>query len=187
MRFCLIAALLWLGCEDNDVQSEFALIETSMGPIAIELFPASAPLAVQNFEGLSRRGYYNGTVFHRVIQNFIIQGGDSTGTGYGGESIWGEPFADEFAKALRYDRPGRVGMANAGPDTNESQFFITLVPTPHLNDKHTIFGQIIEGMDVVEAISEVETDALNRPVQPVIVESVTIMSQEEMTHFLHSG
>ena len=187
---CLAATALWLGCEDDDPddpESEVAFIQTSMGFIAITLFPDAAPLAVQNFEGLARRGYYDGTTIHRAIAEFIIQGGDSTGTGYGGESIWGEPFVDEFDESLRFDRPGRVGMANRGPNTNESQFFITLIPTPHLDDRHTIFGQVSWGMEVVEAISEVQVGSSNRPIEPVIVEKVTILSQEETARLLSTG
>ena len=183
LGFCLVTIVLWLGCEDDGAGSDFALVSTSMGYIGIEMFPDSAPLAVQNFEGLARRGYFDGTIFHRVIANFFIQGGDSTGTGYNGESIWGEPFADEFDASLRFDRFGRVGMANSGPNTNKSQFFIALVPSPHLNDRHTIFAQVVNGEDVVEAIGEVDVDSRDRPIQPVIVERVRIMSRRELDRY----
>ena len=189
LSVCLAVAPLWLGCDDDDghPESEVAYLQTSMGFIAITLLPDSAPLAVQNFEGLAARGYYDGTKIHRVIADFFIQGGDSTGTGFGGESIWGEPFVDEFDESLRFDRPGRVGMANAGPNTNTSQFFITLIPTPHLNDRHTIFGEVLSGMDVVEAISEVQVDSRDRPIEPVIVKKVTILSREETDRLLSTG
>lgn len=189
LSVCLASALLWLGCDDDDgpPESEVAYIQTSMGFIAITLFPDAAPLAVENFEGLAARGYYDGTKIHRVIAGFFIQGGDSTGTGFGGESIWGEPFVDEFDASLRFDRPGRVGMANAGPNTNTSQFFITLVPTPHLDDRHTIFGQVLSDMEIVKAISEVDVDSRDRPIEPVIVEKVTILSQEEAARLLSTG
>ena len=116
-----------------------AVIKTNMGTIEIELFAKETPKTVENFVGLANKGYYNGVIFHRVIENFMIQGGDPTGTGRGGDSFWGGKFADEIVPALKHDVPGVLSMANAGPNTNGSQFFITLVATPWLDGKHTIF------------------------------------------------
>src|SRR5512145_1141014 len=120
------------------------------GEFVAELFDDQAPKTVNNFVFLARDGYYNGTTFHRVLDGFMAQGGDPTGTGMGGP---GYQFEDEFSPDLTFDRPGLLAMANSGPNTNGSQFFITYAPTPHLNGLHTIFGQIIEGMDVVNAIT----------------------------------
>jgi peptidylprolyl isomerase len=174
----LILSLLVISCgDDGPPGTEIALLKTSFGTIEMSFHPAQAPLAVENFKGLIRRGYYDGVTFHRVIRDFMIQGGDPTGTGFGGESIWGEPFPDEFDESLRFDRPGRVAMANSGPDTNGSQFFITLVGTPHLNDRHTIFASVIAGMDVVEAIAGVETDPRDLPVDPVMIELASIVKR----------
>ena len=128
-----------------------ALMHTNMGDIKIKLFPKEAPRAVENFVTHARNGYYNGIVFHRVIKDFMIQGGDPTATGMGGESIWGENFEDEFDPALHNLR-GALSMANAGPGTNGSQFFITHVETPWLDGKHTVFGKVITGQDVVNSI-----------------------------------
>jgi peptidyl-prolyl cis-trans isomerase A (cyclophilin A) len=163
-----------------------ATLHTSMGPIVIRLFPEHAPKTVRNFVGLAQGArewtdprtrrpttarLYDGTIFHRVIPRFMIQGGDPLGTGTGGP---GYQFADEFHPDLSFDRPGLLAMANAGPGTNGSQFFITTDPAPHLNRRHTIFGEVIEGQDVVEEISRVETGAANRPVKDVVLESVEI-------------
>jgi len=153
---------------------EIAVLQTTLGSIEIVFFPEAAPQAVENFKTLAERGYYDGTTFHRAIDQFMIQGGDPTATGSGGESMWGEPFADEFSDSLRFDQPGRFAMANRGPDTNGSQFFITVVPTPHLNDKHTIFGQVVNGMSVVQAIARAEKDGQGRPVSPVIISGVRV-------------
>ncbi len=158
-----------------DNAKTIAVMETSMGTIELELYPKEAPKTVKNFVGLAKKGYYNGVIFHRVIDNFMIQGGDPTGTGSGGESIYGKPFEDEFAKTLKHDKPGTLSMANAGPNTNGSQFFITLVPTPWLDGKHTIFGKVVKGMDVVSAIGKVQTTRPgDRPVKDVVIKSVTI-------------
>lgn len=151
-----------------------AIIKTNMGTLEIELFADKAPKTVENFTGLAEKGYYNGVIFHRVIKNFMIQGGDPTGTGRGGASFWGSKFEDEFDPALTFDSFGLLAMANAGPNTNGSQFFITTVATPWLNNHHTIFGKVINGMDVVYAISETKTAAGDKPVTDVIMESVTI-------------
>ena len=152
-----------------------AVMETSMGTIELELFAKETPKTVKNFVGLAKKGYYKGTIFHRVIDNFMIQGGDPTGTGTGGESIYGKTFADEFVPTLKHDTPGKLSMANSGPNTNGSQFFITLVPTPWLDGKHTIFGKVIKGMEVVTAIGKVETTKPgDRPVKDVVIKSITI-------------
>lgn len=151
-----------------------AVIETNKGTIVFRLFADKAPKTCENFTLLANRGYYDGVTFHRVIDNFMIQGGDPTGTGRGGESAWGGTFEDEFHPDLRHDRPGIVSMANAGPNTNGSQFFITLVPTPWLDNRHTVFGEVIEGMDVVREIGKVKTGPGNRPVEDVVMEKVRV-------------
>ncbi|KAI1636581.1 hypothetical protein F4809DRAFT_378407 [Biscogniauxia mediterranea] len=133
-----------------------AIIHTTYGDIHIRLFPDAAPKAVENFVTHSKRGYYNGTIFHRVIRKFMIQGGDPLGDGTGGESIWGKEFEDEFS-TLKHDKPYTVSMANAGPNTNGSQFFITTEKTPWLDNKHTIFGRAVQGLDVVHKIENART------------------------------
>ncbi len=143
--------------------SPHVILETTQGKIEIALFPDKAPRAVENFLGLVKKGYYDGILFHRVIPNFMIQGGDPSGFGYGGKSLWGKPFKDEFSPDLKFDKKGIVAMANSGPDTNGSQFFITVARTPHLNNKHTIFGEVVGGYDVVEKISLVPTGKMDRP------------------------
>jgi peptidyl-prolyl cis-trans isomerase A (cyclophilin A) len=163
-----------------------ATLRTTLGTIVVRLFPDQAPKTVQNFIGLAegtiewtdpntgrRSGgsLYNGTVFHRVIDGFMLQGGDPLGTGTGGP---GYEFEDEIHPDLRFDRPYLLAMANAGPGTNGSQFFITVGPTPHLNGRHTIFGEVVQGSDVVDAIARTETDRRDRPVKDVVLESVTI-------------
>ncbi|HAH21010.1 MAG TPA: peptidylprolyl isomerase [Candidatus Omnitrophica bacterium] len=139
------------------------VLETNQGKITVKLFPETAPKTVENFLGLVKKGYYNGIIFHRVIKDFMIQGGDPTGTGMGGESLWGKPFEDEVSASVKFDRKGILAMANAGPGTNGSQFFITTVPTPWLNMKHTIFGEVVEGYDVVEKIENCQVGASDKP------------------------
>lgn len=152
-----------------------AVIKTNMGTIEIELFEKQTPKTVANFVGLAEKDYYNGVIFHRVIDNFMIQGGDPTGTGRGGESIYGKKFEDEIVQSLRHDSPGILSMANAGPNTNGSQFFITLAATPWLDGKHTVFGKVVSGMDVVSAIGKVKTSKPgDKPLEDVVMESVTI-------------
>ncbi|MBI5024177.1 MAG: peptidylprolyl isomerase [Candidatus Omnitrophica bacterium] len=134
------------------------VLETSQGDIEVKLYPDIAPLACENFIGLVEKGYYDGLTFHRVVKDFMIQGGDPTGTGSGGESIWGDKaFADETSDKAQFDKPGILAMANSGPDTNKSQFFITVKPTPWLNGKHTIFGEVVSGMEIVNKMNAVET------------------------------
>lgn len=181
-----------------------AVMHTNMGDIEIKLFPEKAPKTVENFTTHAKNGYYNGIVFHRVIKDFMIQGGDPTATGMGGESIWGHSFEDEFTPELHNLR-GALCMANAGPNTNGSQFFIVQaseVPanmldqmrdladrgfpeeiteayaamggTPWLDFRHTVFGQVVEGMDTVDAIASVEVAAADKPVNDVVINSIEI-------------
>ena len=152
-----------------------ALIGTSKGPIRLRLFDQLAPVTVANFANLVKHGYYDGLNFHRVIPDFMIQGGCPHGSGTGGP---GYRFEDEFSPELRFDRPGLLAMANSGPKTNGSQFFITLAATPWLDDKHTIFGEVIEGMDVVEAIGKAETDPKDKPTQEIKIVSLTFETRE---------
>jgi len=151
-----------------------ATIHTTMGDIHIRLFPEYAPKAVENFVGLSKKGYYNNVIFHRVIKGFMIQTGDPLGDGTGGDSYWGHDFEDEFHKAVKHDRPYTVSMANAGPNTNASQFFITVVPTPWLDNKHTIFGRATAGMDVIHKIENVKVDKQDKPYNEVKILSIDI-------------
>src|SRR3989338_8299531 len=131
------------------IAAMFVVLETNQGAIEIKLMPEVAPKACENFTKLAEKGYYDGLIFHSVIKNFMIQGGDPTGTGRGGESIWGKPFEDELDPQLTFERAGLLAMANSGPDTNGSQFFITTVATPWLNMHHTIFGEVIGGSEAV--------------------------------------
>jgi peptidyl-prolyl cis-trans isomerase A (cyclophilin A) len=162
------------------------IFETNRGRIKCELFADQAPKTVANFTGLAegtkewthprtrlkvQQPFYDGLVFHRVIPDFMIQGGCPLGTGVGGP---GYQFEDEFHRDLRFDRPGRLAMANSGPNTNGSQFFITQVPTPWLDNRHTIFGQVVEGQDILDTIATVETAAQDRPIDPVVIEKITI-------------
>jgi peptidylprolyl isomerase len=141
------------------------VLETTQGNITFKLFNDIAPKTCENFETHVKNGYYDGIVFHRIIRQFMIQGGDPTGTGRGGESIWGKPFEDEVRKDVSFDRPGLLAMANAGPGTNGSQFFITTVPCPWLNMNHTIFGEVTEGMEIVTKLENVKTGPMDRPVE----------------------
>ncbi|NGX34254.1 MAG: putative peptidyl-prolyl cis-trans isomerase [Candidatus Anoxychlamydiales bacterium] len=136
-------------------------LETSQGVITIKLWPEVAPKACENFLKLVENSYYDGIVFHRVIKNFMIQTGDPSGTGAGGQSIWNKPFEDEVKSNIAFNRKGLVAMANAGPNTNGSQFFITTKMTPWLNMKHTIFGEVIEGYDTVQKIENIKTIGYN--------------------------
>jgi peptidyl-prolyl cis-trans isomerase A (cyclophilin A) len=164
----------------------YAVFDTSQGTIVIRLFEKEAPLTVGNFVGLAegtkefkdpktgqkvKRPFYDGLVFHRVIPQFMVQGGCPLGTGTGDP---GYRFADEFHPSLKHDKPGKLSMANAGPGTNGSQFFITVAPTPWLDNKHTIFGEVIEGMDIATKISELPRGANDKPKQAVELKSVRI-------------
>ena len=133
----------------------------------MELYYNHAPKTCENFVGLINKGFYNGIKFHRIIPNFIIQGGDPTGTGYYSESIWGHPFEDEITRKLRFTGAGILAMANSGPNTNGCQFFITLAPTPWLDGKHTIFGRVSEGMGTINHLGRIPTDAKDRPLQDI--------------------
>jgi peptidyl-prolyl cis-trans isomerase A (cyclophilin A) len=164
----------------------FATFNTSEGNFKVRLFDDKAPKTVANFTGLAegtkewtdpktrqkvRRPFYNGLIFHRVIDQFMLQGGCPIGTGTGGP---GYQFADEFGPGLKHDRPGLLSMANAGPNTNGSQFFVTLVPTPWLDNKHAIFGEVVEGMDVVQRIGKTKTGPGDRPTKDIVIQSVTV-------------
>ncbi len=193
-----------LQLEEIKSGEEFAVINTNMGSISVKLFPQYAPKAVENFTEHAKSGYYDGLIFHRVIKDFMIQGGDPTGTGMGGESIWGSSFEDEFTPLLHNLR-GSLSMANAGPNTNGSQFFIVqanevpdnmlsqmeqlkdrgfpeeitnaykeLGGTPWLDFKHTVFGQVTDGMDVVDAIANVAVGAQDKPVNDVVINNIEI-------------
>ena len=144
-------------------------LETTLGAIDFELYAAHAPRTVDNFVRLVARGYYDGTPFHRIIAGFMAQGGDPSGTGRGGEAAWGAPFADELHRELHHTGAGVLSMANAGPNTNRSQFFITFAPAPHLDGRHTIFGRVAAGMAVVERLSRVPVGPDDRPREPVLV------------------
>ncbi|MET9796681.1 peptidylprolyl isomerase [Nocardiopsis alba] len=163
---------------------EGAVLHTSAGDIEVELYPEEAPITVANFVGLAEGDlatnpetgadeFYDGTIFHRVIQDFMVQGGDPQGSGRGGP---GYQFQDEFESGLAFDDPGILAMANSGPGTNGSQFFITVAPTPHLNNMHTIFGKVAdeESLEIVNEISTVETDGNDRPTSDIVLESITV-------------
>jgi peptidyl-prolyl cis-trans isomerase A (cyclophilin A) len=163
-----------------------ATLQTTLGDVQIRLFHDKTPRTVENFLGLaegtiewtdprtkqkSKRPYYDGTIFHRVIPRFMIQGGDITGTGTGGP---GYRFEDEFHPELRHSKPGILSMANAGPNTNGSQFFITTVATPHLDNRHSVFGEVISGQDIVENISKVARDGRDKPREDIVIKKVVI-------------
>lgn len=147
----LFAATTIQAADITELKDLRIIMHTDKGDIEATLFPSAAPVTVANFLNLASKKYYDGITFHRVIANFMIQGGDPTATGSGGPDY---TFEDEFSTNLRFDKAGVIAMANAGPATNGSQFFITHRPTPHLNDKHTIFGQVTKGQDVVDAIAQ---------------------------------
>ena len=151
-----------------------ATIHTTCGDIHLTLFPNECSKTCENFITHSKGGYYNGVIFHRVIKGFMIQTGDPDGNGTGGESIWGEEFEDEFHESLRHDRPYTLSMANCGPNTNGSQFFITTVACPWLNDKHTVFGRVVKGMDVVYAIERSKTDQNDKPLEDIKIVNIAI-------------
>jgi peptidylprolyl isomerase len=143
------------------------IFETNMGKITFILYPQIAPKAVENFVTHAQNGYYDGVIFHRVIKNFMIQSGDPTGSGRGGESIWKKDFEDEFKPGIVFDRAGILAMANRGRNTNGSQFFITTKPTPWLNGRHTIFGEVEEGYKVIEEIENTKTDSRDKPIKEI--------------------
>ena len=171
--FFLIFSLMLTGCQgagmgnvsDDSFTASTVVLETNQGDIEIKLMNDVAPKACENFVGLINKGYYDGIAFHRVIKGFMIQGGDPTETGRGGESIWGKSFEDEVKNNVTFNKPGILAMANSGPNTNGSQFFITTVETPWLNMKHTIFGEVVSGYDVVENIENSPANAMDKPVE----------------------
>lgn len=181
-------------------QGPTAVLKTNQGEIKIQLFPEQAPMTVENFIRLAQKGYYDGTIFHRVISDFMIQGGDPEGNGTGGESIWGHPFEDELSREL-FNIRGALSMANSGPNTNGSQFFIVqnknmpkryikqMEPagypkeiihaykqggTPWLDGRHTVFGQVITGMDVVDKIAKSKKDKMDKPLEDITIESIQV-------------
>ena len=187
---CLLVAMAgWAGAAEKEKKVNgplYATFKTSMGNIVVLLYEDKAPKTVENFVGLVtgakewtdpktgqkvKRPLYNGTIFHRVIPNFMIQGGDPLGTGRGGP---GYKFADEFHPDLKHNKPGILSMANAGPNTNGSQFFITHVPTPHPDNRHSVFGEVVQGQDVVVAIGNVPRDRNDRPMKDVVLNEVVI-------------
>ena len=161
--------------EEVKMTNPTAVIETSMGTMKLELFKDKAPKTVENFVKLAKDGFYNGLIFHRVIKDFMIQGGDPNGDGSGGP---GYTIDDEFGPGLKHDKKGILSMANAGPNTGGSQFFIILEATPWLNGKHAIFGQLVEGEDVLDAIGSVEVGANDKPVEDIIMKKVEILEAE---------
>ena len=152
----------------SDASSSGVRFETTMGAFVVELYHAQAPKTCQNFAELAKRGYYDGVTFHRIVKDFVVQGGDPTGTGKGGESIYGGKFADEITRELKHTGAGILSMANAGPNTNGSQFFITTADTPWLDGKHVVFGRVLEGMDVVKKV-EAAGSSSGRPTARVLV------------------
>ncbi|KAJ2781869.1 Peptidyl-prolyl cis-trans isomerase cyp15 [Coemansia interrupta] len=168
-------ASLAIASKDKRKTARSAVIRTTVGDIHLALFPELAPKAVENFAVHSQNGYYNGVIFHRVIKRFMIQTGDPLGDGTGGESIWKRPFEDEFTPKLRHDRPFTLSMANAGPGTNGSQFFLTTVDSaPWLDDKHTIFGRATSGADVIHAIEAAKTDKRDKPFEDISIMNIQI-------------
>jgi peptidylprolyl isomerase len=161
----ILAMFLIKDGECSMADQHIVVLETNQGNIELQLMPEIAPKTVENFTTHIKNGYYDGLIFHRVIKGFMIQGGDPTGTGRGGESIWGHPFEDEVTPAVKFDTKGILAMANAGANTNGSQFFITTAPTGWLNMRHTIFGEVISGYDVVEKIENTQTKAGDTPVE----------------------
>ena len=166
----LLLAVIITGCTGGTM-NRTATIETTKGAIVIELFEDKAPITTQNFITLAESGFYTDVLFHRVIPDFMVQTGDPTGTGTGGP---GYTIEDEFGEGLKHNMSGIVSMANAGPNTGGSQFFITVVPTPWLDGRHAIFGKVIEGQDVVNAISMVNRDSRDKPIDDVKILSVSI-------------
>ncbi len=158
----------------DDKKLDYVKFETSMGTFKAKLFSKEAPITTENFRSLVEKGFYNGIIFHRIIDGFMIQGGDPTGTGRGGS---GTTIKDEFGPGLKHSKKGILSMANAGPNTGTSQFFITLAPTPHLDGKHAIFGEIVEGMSIVEKIGKVKTGSMDRPVEDVKMIKVTMVAE----------
>lgn len=177
--FCTLITLSLSGEENSFMMPKkpIVVIETNLGNITVALKPDVAPKAVENFLRLAQKDYYNDVIFHRIIKNFMIQGGDPTGTGSGGESIYGKPFEDEVSLHEKFDKAGILAMANAGPKTNGSQFFITTAATPWLNGKHTIFGEVIDGYAVVKKMEATPTTAQDRPITPPKIIKITLATE----------
>lgn len=152
----------------------YAVFQTNRGDFTVELFADKAPITVENFVNLAKSGFYDGTIFHRIIADFMIQGGDPTGTGCGGSK---QTIPDEFGPGLDFSEPGVLAMANAGPNTGSSQFFVTVVPTPWLQNHHSIFGKVVKDYDVVEGISRVKTDFSDKPLEDVVLNTVKIVTE----------
>jgi peptidyl-prolyl cis-trans isomerase-like protein 2 len=152
----------------------YAKISTNFGDLNFELYCNLAPYACYNFISLAKKKYYDGVKFHRLIKNFMVQGGDPSGTGRGGESIWKKDFKDEFNSTLKHSQRGVLSMANKGKDTNSSQFFITFAACSHLDNKHTVFGKVVGGFDVLTKIEEVETDQTSTPLKDVVIKCVSV-------------
>ena len=159
---------------DTNKNEILVVLKTNQGDITLKMFPKVAPLAVENFVTHAKNGYYDGLIFHRVIKDFMIQGGDPTGTGRGGASIWKKEFVNEYAPNVVFDRPFLLAMANHGPNTNGSQFFITTEPTPFLNGGYTIFGEVVAGQDAVTKIENTKTGRADRPVEDQKMIKVTV-------------
>ena len=171
-----IGQILSLQATESNMQEQqpTAFIETNQGTIEVALRPDIAPKAVENFIRHAETGYYDGVILHRVIKSFMIQGGDPQGTGVGGASVWGKPFEDEVTTSVTFAEPGVLAMANAGPKTNGSQFFITTAATPWLNNKHTIFGKVVNGYDVVQKIENTPTGSRDKPLEDQKIVHITI-------------
>lgn len=152
----------------------YAIFKTNQGDFTVELFSDKAPITVENFVNLAKDGFYDGTIFHRIIADFMIQGGDPTGTGRGGSK---QTIPDEFGPGLDFSQPGVLAMANAGPNTGSSQFFVTVVPTPWLQNHHSIFGKVVENYDTVEKLSKVKTDWTDKPLEDVVLQTVEIVNK----------
>ena len=152
----------------------YAVFKTNNGEFTVELFAEKAPITVENFVTLAKDGFYDGTIFHRIIADFMIQGWDPTGTGRGGSK---QTIPDEFGEGLDFSQPGILAMANAGPNTGSSQFFVTVVPTPWLQNHHSIFGKVVKNYDVVEKISGVQTDFADKPLEDVVLNTVEITTE----------
>jgi len=173
---CMILLLAFIiGCtnkgEDNMDKKTIAVFDTNKGNFEIELFTEKAPITTKNFIDLTNKGFYNGLIFHRVIEGFMIQGGDPEGRGTGGP---GYTIEDEFHPGLKHDSEGILSMANAGPNTGGSQFFITLAPTPWLDGKHAVFGKVSKGMEIVKEIGKVQTGANDKPIDDIVINKITI-------------
>ena len=174
-----LALLFFAGSVDGaQTKHPLVVLETTQGPITLEIREDLAPLAAENFVTHVKNGYYNGIIFHRIIKGFMIQGGDPTGTGRGGESIWHKPFKNEYAPNVTFDKAGILAMANAGPNTNGSQFFITTAPAPWLNGGYTIFGYVVKGMENVYKLENVPTSGRSggdRPLEEQAVLKATVL------------